>query len=124
LLAATRGDEVMDTVDSERRRTPRFPFVASAEIVEISSGVRLDTRVSELSLYGCYLDMIVPIARGTLVLVRIFTETDFFEARANVVYSQTNLGVGLAFRDVRPQFLPVLEKWLQSAVRETFRAER
>jgi hypothetical protein len=103
---------------SERRRAPRYPFVANAEVIEVSSGVQMFVRVTELSLYGCYLDMAQPLPSGSLVFVKIFTGTDFFEAEAAVVYSQPNLGVGLAFLDVNPHFLPTLKKWLRSAMQE------
>jgi len=49
---------------SERRRTPRYTFIASAELIEEASDVRIATRVSELSLYGCYLDMMNPFPVG------------------------------------------------------------
>ncbi len=44
----------------EQRRTPRYTFIASAELIEQKTDVRIATRVSELSLHGCYLDMMNP----------------------------------------------------------------
>lgn len=76
----------------------------------------MHARVSHLSLYGCYVDMSNPLPGGTHIHVKIFTDTDFFEAGATVLYSQPNLGMGLAFRDVRPHFLPTLQKWLLQAM--------
>ena len=55
----------------EQRRTPRYTFIASAELIEQKTDVRIATRVSELSLNGCYLDMMNPFPQGTLVLVKI-----------------------------------------------------
>ena len=107
----------------DRRRTPRYPFVATAEIVERISGTPMRARVSDLSLYGCYLDMSNPLPSGTHVFVKIFTDTDFFEADARVLYSQANLGMGLAFRDVKPSFLLTLQKWLLQAMQEMHKAE-
>jgi len=102
----------------DRRRTPRYPFVASAEILEKISGTRMFARVTDISLYGCYLDMSNPLPSGSHVFVKIFRGTDFFEAEASVVYSQPNLGVGLAFREVKQHFLPTLKMWLQEAMQE------
>jgi PilZ domain-containing protein len=101
---------------NDRRRTPRYPFVASAEVLERTSGTRMLARLTDISLYGCYLDMSNPLPSGSHVFVKIFRDTDFFEAEASVVYSQPNLGVGLAFREVKPHFLPILKKWLQGAM--------
>lgn len=55
------------------------------------------------------------------VTVRIFADLDSFEARANVVYAQPRLGVGLAFREVKPSSRKVLDKWLEMAVQETYK---
>jgi hypothetical protein len=102
---------------AERRRAGRFPFVANAEVRETNSDTQINARVTEISIYGCYLDMINPCPVGTAVSIKIFTQSDFFETSASVVYSHPNLGVGLTFRDVSPHFLPTLQKWLLEAVR-------
>jgi hypothetical protein len=101
----------------QRRRTPRYPFVADAEISEPASGKRIFARVREISMNGCYLEMSDPFAAGSQVCVKIFTATDFFESSATVAYSQTNLGLGLAFREVSPHFMPTMHKWLLQAMR-------
>jgi len=72
----------------EQRRTPRFTFIASAELIEQKTEVRIATRVSELSLHGCYLDMMNPFPQDTLVLVKIFAGEDFFHAKAKIIYVQ------------------------------------
>ncbi len=100
---------------SERRRVPRYTFIASAELIEEASEVRIATRVSELSLYGCYLDMMNPFPVGTLVLVKISAGDAYFQAKSKIVYSQPNMGAGVAFLEVEPQYQPVLQRWLDEA---------
>lgn len=95
---------------------PRYPFVAQAELSENAFQTRLFARVTEISVNGCYLDMMNPLPTGTEVFVKIFTTEDFFESAATVVYSQPNLGMGLAFHDVSRHFLPSLQKWLLEAM--------
>jgi hypothetical protein len=73
-------------------------------------------RVKELSLNGCYVDTLSPYPLGTSLAVKLFTETDFFEAQASVVYSVPNLGMGLLFRDTKPYYVMVLRKWLLTAM--------
>src|SRR5579863_325157 len=80
----------------EQRRTPRFTFIASAELIEQKTDVRIATRVSELGLHGCYLDMMNPFPKDTLVLVKIFAGEEFFHAKAKIVYVQPNLGAGVS----------------------------
>lgn len=104
---------------AERRRTPRYTFIASAELIEETADVRIATRVSELSLHGCYLDMMNPFPVGTLVLVKISAGDNYFQARAKVVYAQTNMGAGVSFFEVEAEYQPVLERWLDEAKRDS-----
>jgi hypothetical protein len=104
---------------SERRRTPRYTFIASAELIEEASDVRIATRVSELSLHGCYLDMMNPFPVGTLVLVKISAGDAFFQAKSKIVYSQMNMGAGVTFLEIEAPYQPVLERWLDEAKKGT-----
>jgi hypothetical protein len=105
----------------EKRRSPRYSFIASAELIEEKADVRIASRVSELSLHGCYLDMMNPFPKGTLVLVKIAAGDAFFEAKANVIYAQPNMGAGLGFLEVTPDSQAVLERWLDGAEQENQR---
>lgn len=102
----------------ERRRGPRYPFIASAELIEQSADVRIASRVSELSMGGCYLDMMNPFPTGTLVLVKISAGEDFFQAKAKVVYSQMNMGAGVAFQEFEQASRIVLERWMDEAKKQ------
>jgi hypothetical protein len=102
-------------VESDRRRTPRYSFIASAELVDANSDVRIASRVSELSLHGCYLDMMNPFPVGTPVLVKILAGENLFQSRAKIVYSQPNLGAGLEFIDLEQQYAETLDRWLDDA---------
>src|SRR2546422_6848506 len=57
----------------ERRRTPRYPFIADAEVHDDASGTTVKTRIRELSLYGCYVDMDNPLPTGTPITIKINT---------------------------------------------------
>jgi hypothetical protein len=105
----------MDQGEGQPRRSTRYPFSAPAAVIP-ESGVPVGGNVTELSLYGCYLDSGAPLAPRTRVLVKIFAiDGGYFEADATVVYSNPSLGMGLAFRQVRPEFLARLRKWLRVA---------
>jgi len=56
-------------METEHRRSPRVPFVAAAEVIELDSEVRLRARTCDLSQHGCYLDMINPLPAGTTVKI-------------------------------------------------------
>jgi hypothetical protein len=106
----------VNNIQQERRRTLRFPFEAPAEVSEETSKSRMPARVTEISLNGCFLQVGSPFPQGTSIFVRIFVEGSFFEAHATVVYSQPNIGMGIAFRDLKPAFSAVLKKWLLTAM--------
>jgi len=102
-------------METNTRREPRYPFIASAELLEDNSGSRMSTRISDLSFGGCYVDTVNPLPDGTTVQLKIFTATHSFEAPATVVYSHTHLGMGMKFGMVQPQYEDVLRLWLPGA---------
>lgn len=113
----------LETVDQERRGL-RVSFTAVAEVApESSPGASVAARVAELSLYGCYLNIPAPFDAETPVLLKIFNSAEYFEAKATVVYAKPTLGMGLAFRDVKPHFLAILQKWILAAMHKQEKPE-
>ena len=105
-------------METNTRREPRYPFIASAELREENSGSRMNTRISDLSFGGCYVDTVNPLPDGTAVQLKIFTSTHSFEAPATVVYSHTHLGMGMKFGEVAPQYEQILRLWLPEAAEQ------
>ena len=103
-------------MEQDRRRTPRYPFNASIEMLEGASQEKRTARVTGLSLNGCYVTTKSSYPVGSLLTVKIFTESEFYEGQAIVVYKQENLGMGLMFTETRRFYLPVLRKWLLSGM--------
>ena len=103
-------------MEQERRRAPRFPFIAAAEVHEENNGSQLSARVSDISATGCYVDTINPLPGGTMVRVRIINDGQSFEASATVAYSVSHLGMGLSFAEVPPSSRDVLRVWLPAAI--------
>ena len=113
----------------ERRRTPRYPFVADTEVRDDASGTTVKTRTRELSLYGCYVDMDNPLPTGTPITIKINTAGRSLEGSGKVVYSTPNdltcdreavSGIGVAFLDVSVQSRIVLKEWLVEAARAKY----
>src|SRR5580692_7327839 len=101
---------------AKRRSVRRCPFVASAEVTELSSGTLLSGRTSELGLGGCYVDSLNPFPEGTLVKLRILRDQGVFETKAKVAYCDPTFGMGLAFTDMTPDQRSLLEAWLTEIV--------
>jgi hypothetical protein len=41
---------------NQRRRASRFPLIASAEVIELTTNMHLRARISDVSFVGCYVD--------------------------------------------------------------------
>ena len=80
--------------------------------------MRIASRVSELSLHGCYLDMMNPFPTGTMVLVKITAGDAFFEAKSEIIYSQPNMGAGVRFLHVESNSQAALDRWLDGAEKD------
>ena len=100
---------------AERRREPRYPFIAMAEIVDERENVRTSSRISDLSLHGCYVEMTNPFPEGTSVTIEIYTETESLETQATVAFIETRQGMGLTFREMPEYCGNVLHRWLEQA---------
>jgi hypothetical protein len=102
-------------MERERRRSPRRIFIASAELYEEQSDVRVASRVSELSLHGCYLDMMNPFPPGTIIRLKISSGDMSFECKARVIYSTSNQGAGVGFLDLEPKYEYMVKRWMEEA---------
>jgi hypothetical protein len=102
-------------MEQERGCAPRHPFIAHAELSDEERTTYLQARVSDLSLSGCYLDMIHPLPAGTQIVLYVTDNSGFFQARGKIVYSLPNLGVGVAFLDVGPALRANIERSLSHA---------
>ncbi len=99
-------------MDTERRRAPRYPIIADAEVTEIDSDTKLSAKTSDLSAGGCFLDMLNPSPEGTEIEVKIFHADGTFTARARVVFLFPNMGMGVMFTSVEADQQAILQKWL------------
>lgn len=101
---------------AKKRSVRRCPLVASAEVTELHSGALLSARTSELSVGGCYVDVLNPLPEGTLVGLRILRDQGIFQAKAKVVYCDPSFGMGLAFTEMTRDQRSLLEAWLTEIV--------
>lgn len=97
---------------ADRRNADRHFFTASAEVVELSSGARFSTRTTDLGPGGCFVDTMLPFPVGAKVRVSVRKGQTAFETSGLVVYSQTGLGMGIAFNTMEPQQREALDNWL------------
>jgi len=104
----------------ERRKTPRFPFIANSEILVKGVPAGNPSKVTELSLYGCFVETASPFEKGAQFLLKVYAEGKYFESQGTVLYSQPGQGMGVGFQNVNPHYLSVLKMWLISAAHAKF----
>jgi hypothetical protein len=102
-------------MSGDMRRSPRYPFVATAEVTVEETGSVIATRLGDLSLHGCFIRTTNALSRGASILIRISAGNSVFQARGKVIYSQANLGAGVEFQQIEQLYLTVLEDWLLEA---------
>jgi PilZ domain len=110
LKAATAASQV------DRRGSNRHPFIAAADVVEVGSGAVFSTRTTDLGPGGCFVDTLVPFGAGSKVRVTIREGQTQFQATGIVVYSQSGLGMGIAFDEMKPEQRKTLAVWLGEEV--------
>jgi hypothetical protein len=96
----------------DRRATPRFPFVAEAEIVEPISRIEVEGRTTEISMGGCYVTTTSPLPPKTIIQIVLRFEDQSFQTWARVAYNHRNIGMGLTFFDTAPDQRARLRDWI------------
>ena len=94
----------------ERRRAPRYPLVADAEIVEWRSGGKIAARTSDVSLLGCFLNSQHSFPQGTRVQLTLRKQDGSFTIFGVIARAQP-MGMGVSFLDLRADQQLVLRRW-------------
>ncbi len=81
-------------MEDERRRTPDCHSLQPLRSSKRGHKLGIAARVTELSLYGCYVEMSNPLAKGTQALLKVYSEGRYFETQGIVAYSQPDQGHG------------------------------
>lgn len=99
-------------VKAERPRATRYPFVASIEMVDLQSDMRVQGRVTDLSLYGCGANASKSLPVGTHLRIRISSKGSGFSGFGKVIYATSGGDTGIVFTQVEPNDQMILEKWV------------
>lgn len=104
--------------DAERRCTARHMVTMGADVVELSSGARFSTRTTDFGTGGCFVDTNNPFPVGSKLRLKLHKGKASFELVGTVVYSQTGLGMGVAFDQISPEQQVSLAGWLSEVTGE------
>jgi PilZ domain len=103
-------------MDGERRRGPRYLFIADTEVIDKTSDAKCSARTNELSISGCVIETRNPAPAGTELWIRISQRNTTFTAFGCVISVIPNTGMTVAFTSMEPHQLSVLAKWLPAAI--------
>lgn len=97
---------------SERRKAPRYAFIATTELAGFANTTKFSGRVTEISRAGCYVDILNVLPVGTLLHVRMSCDKGTFVAKGRVLYVHERIGMGVVFLDPPKDQLEILDSWL------------
>lgn len=102
-------------MENERRRSPRYSFAGTAEIIADNSKTSATATVSKLSLRGCWLDIKNPFPLNVPITVKISAAGELFQSKGRIIYLKPGIGAGVTFLAIEPQSRDVLRRWLDAA---------
>jgi hypothetical protein len=82
-------------------RSPRYPFIAIAEIIHPESGGILGSRVAKINLNGCYVDTSKTIPAGSKVVIKILLNRNVSRPLQRLYMRIPIQGWGLRFERYR-----------------------
>lgn len=95
---------------TDRRRYPRKPCRMEADVAKAGTPGNFPATVTDISLGGCYLEMLTPLPVATVVELRINSSAGQLQVRGRVRSSQEGMGMGLAFLEMGAEDLRRLRK--------------
>jgi uncharacterized protein (TIGR02266 family) len=96
-------------MDLEQRRAWRSPLLL--EVTYEGAGVRAETRISDISVAGVYIDTVSPVPVGSsLDLTFTLPNGHVVHTKGLVVHSQPQMGIGVEFTDLDPEDARVIRE--------------
>lgn len=94
----------------ERRQFVRHACRMAAQIVLQNGSLRMTATVTDISLGGCYVEMLSPLPVDTFVDIALSPGDATLQLSGRVRSSQPNFGMGVSFTGMRPQDFEILRK--------------
>ena len=97
------GSLIAPPPNIERRRFPRAACRIEATVLDELSAMNLPVKVTDISLGGCYVEMLTPLPVNSFVELALDTSQGAIHARGKVVAAQTGMEMGIVFTLVSPE---------------------
>src|SRR5262245_41445117 len=97
---------------NERRSAKRVSHICEVEC-ENAGVARICTRITDLSATGAFIDTVTCYPPGTQLKLKFKVQHVMVEATAEVRYSMPQMGMGVRFSELKPEYLAVLENFCE-----------
>ena len=104
----------MPIPEDERREHSRVKMRVSVELREEGSKFPMGGGTADLSLTGCYIENIFPVAIGTAMELKLRVLDGTLLVRAKVVTSDPQVGNGMEFINLLPDDVEKLRAFLEA----------
>ncbi|MEP6643771.1 MAG: PilZ domain-containing protein [Acidobacteriaceae bacterium] len=95
----------------ERRKHPRLKHAGSVELHMEGTAV-VWGKTADISLGGCFVEMAIPLKKGTVLKIGLWVAEVKLWATARVVSSTPGYGIGLQFTEMSPKDAEPLQAFL------------
>ena len=99
----------------ERRRFSRQFCALEALLTTEDASVQIPAKVTDVSLTGCYVEMMSPLPQGSAVNIAMKKDGKTVHTSAKVRFSHRGLGMGVVFTAIRPEDFDKLRELAQVA---------
>lgn len=99
---------------SERRQAPRMKCSASIQLHPDGHSAPIWGKALDLSATGCFVEMTMPLPRGTKLKVTLWLNQAKLVLGGRVMNSRPGFGVGLHFTEILPRDAEQLHQFLKS----------
>ena len=104
----------LENMVPERRQFPRYQCSLPVQLRVAGQAYPTSTEITDISLGGCYVKMLLPLLVGTAVEVRIGTDGGEIKAKGSVKTADPSLGNGIAFTEMASSCQLELQRYLQT----------
>jgi len=104
---------------TERRRSPRYKCVGSAEIIHPDTNMRTWGTLTDISLRGCYVEINSTLPVESKIELVLESQSVRFRAQGIVRISYPFLGMGILINKIEPDQRKLLEDLLAVLARAT-----
>ena len=101
----------------DRRKYPRLKLTCPVELHAPNQSSPMRTRTTDLSMGGCYVEMNVPLSRGSEVRLALWLKEVKVWVQGKVVTSTPGFGIGVQFTEISHADIPRLQEYLKSMTR-------